>query len=370
MRITAGEAVEKNQSLAAGASPSGRVTDKSGTPVIGAHVTLQHGDGTSVSIDTWAGGEYSMTGLRPGTYLLSVSPPSGLNLLTVAIADVRIAPAENVTRDVELPGGAILQGVVRDADGSPVPYPRLQLRNGKDETWSVLGNAEGAYSFQGLRAGRYDLVAAPTRLGEIRPAPAFMPSILVTEGGTVAQDLVLPTGGTLVVKVTDAAGNPVPDASLELTVDEPLVFKDAWRSTTTDESGEARFTELSGLAGGYERLGLPSCVATVMVEPPSGVLTPGKLENVRVQAGQETEASIVLPAGGTITGRIEDASGAGVRGVFVYMPETDASAEGCLPEGPEFVAVSDITVSIAPPRPRARTPIFDPARIRSPRKRK
>jgi protocatechuate 3,4-dioxygenase beta subunit/5-hydroxyisourate hydrolase-like protein (transthyretin family) len=342
VRITAGEAVEKNLSLAAGASLSGRVTDKSGTPVIGAHVTLQHGDGTSVSIDTWAGGEYSMTGLRPGTYLLSVSPPSGLNLLTVAIADVRIAPAENVTRDVELPGGAILQGVVRDADGSPVPYPRLQLRNGKDETWSVLGNAEGAYSFQGLRAGRYDLVAAPTRLGEIRPAPAFMPSILVTEGGTVAQDLVLPTGGTLVVKVTDAAGNPVPDASLELTVDEPLVFKDAWRSTTTDESGEARFTELYGLAGGYERLGLPSCVATVMVEPPSGVLTPGKLENVRVQAGQETEASIVLPAGGTITGRIEDASGAGVRGVFVYMPETEMPApKDAYSEGPEFVAVSD-----------------------------
>lgn len=331
VRVTIGEAAEENLSLATAASLSGRVTDASGTPVVGARVTLRHGDGTSISGDTWAGGAYSIPGLRPGTYRLTVSPPSELNLLDVAIADVRIRPEENATRDIALPSGGILQGVVRTADGSPVPYPQVQLLTARDEARTVVGNAVGEYSFNGLHTGRYDLVALPTQAGANRPAPAFVPSVLVREGETASQELVLPPGGTVLVKVVDAAGNPVPEADVELSIQEPKAFEAAWGYRYTDRSGNVRFTEVHDLADSYEPHSLPSCVATVTVESRSqGELLPAQITSVRVQAGQETVVTVTLDAGGTITGRIEDATGAGVAGVFVRLPEVDLSD----PEGP------------------------------------
>jgi hypothetical protein len=153
--------------LTQGGSARGSVVDESGNPVPQAQVSVNwfQADGPTpygptiypVQSVNGSDGSFEIGPLRPGKYTLSAR--SGANATgeskTFEIRDSRAVTGIRIV----LPAGAIVEGVVRDSAGNPVPRARVELFEAfsRFAKPSTLTGADGTYRIDGVPPGRRSL---------------------------------------------------------------------------------------------------------------------------------------------------------------------------------------------------------------------
>lgn len=141
---------------------------------------LVYGEGLRRELHTDAQGRFSLSGLKPGTYRVKLSPPE--NLVTheaerrFEVADRGCAAANFFVFD-----DGRLGGVITDAEGKPAGNVRLTLYEADDpdpaglDVLSLHTDAEGRYLFEGVPPGSYRLAVNLTRLPDFRDQTAAFP---------------------------------------------------------------------------------------------------------------------------------------------------------------------------------------------------
>ena len=109
---------------------------------------------------TNAGGEYFATGLRAGSYTVTITPPTGVTFTTTA-ASVTVATGEAKT--AQFPGEAVQLAAISGAvtvDGAAVVGVVVTLSGAADATTET--GATCAYTFVNLVPGEYTVtITAP-----------------------------------------------------------------------------------------------------------------------------------------------------------------------------------------------------------------
>ena len=169
---------------------SGKVTDQSGAPLPNAKVVLST-MGARLAIPVNDSGVYSMPGLYPGTYTLTVSAP---NFADVVLDGITLAPGRKLTLDATLepvgskpavdagPGRAeqttapaarkiagdkgAISGMVTDQTGAVVTEAKAVLTSAAGARFETPVNGKGVYSFGDLEPGTYNLVVRAPNFGD------------------------------------------------------------------------------------------------------------------------------------------------------------------------------------------------------------
>jgi hypothetical protein len=211
---------EQANTLTDNAGISGKVTDQAGAVVRDVKAVLTGATGARLAIPVDDKGVYSVTGLYPGTYTLTVAAPSYADTV---FANIKLTPGRKLTLDAILKpasaqpaveaGGAeqveqgvaplsaqiaettagdkgTIKGIVTDRTGAVVTDARAVLTSASGEKLETQVNSKGTYSFTGLKSGTYTLVVS---------APNFsnMPfdNITLTRGLDLTLDASLEPAG-------------------------------------------------------------------------------------------------------------------------------------------------------------------------------
>jgi carboxypeptidase family protein len=132
----------------------------------------------------------------------------------------------------------VIAGVVKDKRGRPVPNVWVRVLAGP-----LLADArtdgDGKYGLEDLPAGQYELNAQKPGYATVRKA-----RVEVAAKGTTAVNFTLewadPTAGAVEVLIQDPAGNPLPQATVDLLAGSSLVNR-----LSTDAAGSAVFPGLA-----------------------------------------------------------------------------------------------------------------------------
>lgn len=205
---------------------SGIVTeeDQGGPGRPGVRVDIVGPDGARYSVVTNADGAWSLPDLSPGDYSATVRPPFGTAVDGAARRDFTIPPAggsvagQDFVIDVLPTGVASGQVTERDAGGPGLQGVRVDVVGPDGARYSVITNADGAWSLPDLPPGDYTATVVPLDgtgvVGDARQdftvpptggpvaGPDFVLAQLQSAGGTVTDDDDRPIAGVSVV-VTD-----------------------------------------------------------------------------------------------------------------------------------------------------------------------
>ncbi|QRP46252.1 MFS transporter [Amycolatopsis sp. FDAARGOS 1241] len=193
--------------LGAGGPPvTGHVRRQDGSHVSAAALTLIDQQGRQVARATGNGdGSYSVPTQGPGTYVLIVAAPGHQPQASSVV--VGGGPAK---LDVTLTGSGELTGVVRSVGiGSPLANATVTLTDSRGEVNGAFITADdGVYTFSGVGAGQYTLVAS---------GPHYRPvavTLTVPDSGVLRHDVEL-AGAVLLQGVARTEGERiVPDARI------------------------------------------------------------------------------------------------------------------------------------------------------------
>ena len=192
----------------------GTVTSQAGAIVADAKVVLTGTGGARLAVPVNAKGEYSVTGLFPGTYMVTVS---AVNFADLVFDNVTLAPGRKLTLDATLkppsakpavePSGAeqvdqsaapaaktiagdkgAISGTVTDQTGAVVVDAKAVLTSVAGAKLETQVNEKGAYSFSGLEPGTYKLVVTATNFADMP-----FDNVVVTAGLELALDASLAT---------------------------------------------------------------------------------------------------------------------------------------------------------------------------------
>ena len=201
------------------ASISGTVTEKTGALARDAEAVLESATGARLAIPVGENGTYSVTGLYPGTYTLTVS---AANHADMVFHDFTLTPGKKLTLDAALELGeshahaaagadnaeqpeqggaapaahkiagdkAAITGTATDQTGAIVTGAKAVLTGPAGEKLEVTVDAKGSYSFTGLNPGNYTLnVTAPNF------APKAFDNLNLTAGLELTLDASLEPAG-------------------------------------------------------------------------------------------------------------------------------------------------------------------------------
>ncbi|MCA1618495.1 MAG: carboxypeptidase regulatory-like domain-containing protein [Acidobacteria bacterium] len=245
--------------------------DKAG--LAGLRLTVE-GEGVRREIVTDAAGRYSLSGLRPGNYKITLRAPDGLTDQQPE-REVQVADRGCAVEDFFVFDNGRVSGRVTDAEGKSTARMTVALVNAvasdaDRQKSGILTSAdeEGRYKFEGLPAGRYLLgvrlssYASPGDLDQAYPR-TYYPGVERPEEAEVIElkageelkgrDLRLPprrVETSIGVKVVWADGTPVPGAQViyrDVTYGEPPIN----HGEQANERGEAT---LKGYAGSVYRI--------------------------------------------------------------------------------------------------------------------
>jgi hypothetical protein len=206
--LTVGEQRTLDAVLDRAASLSGTVTDTAGVAVQWAMVRAGSGGSTGYQL-TGADGTYAFTGLRPGSYQLSVEPNDPAFAPATLDTPVTLSPGQQLTGvDVVLHRYATIAGTVRGPDGVVVPNAYVELTTPDGQRSSTMTDGNGRYRFTGLSPGERSVTVTPPADSWYLPTSA---SVHVAWDDTLTVDLTPPLSGRISGKVTSnrdrTAGN-------------------------------------------------------------------------------------------------------------------------------------------------------------------
>ncbi|MFL5357906.1 carboxypeptidase regulatory-like domain-containing protein [Archangium sp.] len=186
---------------------SGHVQDENGNPIEGALVTvLLAGPGRYFDTLSDARGDWRLGTLPVGLYALVVTHAGFLPEYD-NVSDELASSELKVTlyRPLRLFGRVL-------REGRPVAGARVRARGNQPER-ETSTDAQGRFTFEGLRPDTYQVSATQAELDAIR-------SVLLEPGREAADVLLeLGTGARLKGTVRDAAGHPIADATVEVMVE-------------------------------------------------------------------------------------------------------------------------------------------------------
>ncbi len=241
---------------------------------------------------------------------------------------------------VQRTGTGRIRGTVTAADtGTPLrrAVVRLSARE-LGEGRTALTDAQGAYEFTELPAGRYSLFVSKggfvsLQYGQRRPFEGGRP-IEVREGGRLGGvNVVLPRGSVITGRIGDEFGEPVADAFVSVMRYQYMRGRrrllPAGRSSQTNDLGQYR---IYGLAPGEYYVSVsvrnmefgPETVGEVTGFAPTyfpGVTSPAEAQRVAVALGQEAVADVTLVPSRLVkvSGTIVDSSGKPLTNGFIRL---------------------------------------------------
>jgi hypothetical protein len=285
----------------------GRVTDAAGRPL--ADVDLDFWDAqTGLRIDPsapgWEGqedktdvfGRYEMV-VKPEVYHVRYEPPPPRTDLA-PVREENVVLGGDTVRDVTLPPGSRLSGVVSDAAGFPVANVDLDFRDprtgGQLATSDDDTGPDGRYGTTVI-PGTWDVVFEPPRgLGV-----AALQVDGVDLAGDAALDVTLPRGFLVTGRIESDAARPL--ANVDLDVVEPT----GRRIPTSDDDTDA---------SGAFVLNVPEGVFHLFAVAPAGLpFAAAALYEVTVDRSLDL-GTIVLTPGVVVTGTVRDPDGVPIAG--------------------------------------------------------
>jgi protocatechuate 3,4-dioxygenase beta subunit len=110
--------------------------------------------------------------------------------------------------------GGTIAGTVRDSQGRPVPYTRINILNAKFQTNDdePFTDQEGNFQLKGISPATYTVFAISPRHPLV-----MVPGVRVREGQRAQVDLEFVPPAPLTIAVTGAGGRPLPGATLSFT---------------------------------------------------------------------------------------------------------------------------------------------------------
>ncbi len=332
-----------NAQLAAGGGITGRVTGPGGAGVQNIKVQIKDIYGNNVAQPTTdINGDYSSGGMAAGTYRIFFSN-NGLDYVsewysdryTLQTASDVTVLAGSVTSNVnaQLVSSGTISGTVTDGSagvsGVKVVLFDIYLNN---TGFSATTDASGNYTIKAIPAGTYKIAfnsptggAAPSLIREWyndKSTPQAADTVTVTAGGTLSgTNAVLAAGGNISGRVTSQ--------STGLGIGE--IGVNAYDATGVQVSGAAtdasgNFTVKSLATGSYRLEFNPATynskyAGTYLREYFNNKAGLAAADALAVTAGQTLSGvnAILASGGATISGRVTNAAGMGLRNVTVRV---------------------------------------------------
>jgi protocatechuate 3,4-dioxygenase beta subunit len=259
----------------------GTVTRK-GLPVEGVTMCcLPQLGATRVTSDV--DGKYAYEGVEPGTYqIMAASDRAG------AFAEaktVEVAAGQEYRVDLELAGGAIINGKVVDERGAPVTAVRVQFMHAKtDDQCNATTDDSGRFRCTSMLGGspytaKVFANATATQAMTTPPGKPY-PTIDLADGATTVDGVtitVIDARGAIRGRVLDTAGQPVADARVKASAEQRFWSWMALPSAITDGDGSFAIERLH--LGTYDLQARATDGATGVL---AGVATAGPPVVIRV----------------------------------------------------------------------------------------
>ncbi len=311
IRVAAGQVTDSGTvTLETGSGLRGRVVDsRNGAPVMNAVIRIDpagegglqpdFASGTAGSAASASDGSFAVTGLQPGSYLLTVLHPvySPLKLRV----DYQSDP-ETPEIVVRMSRGGTLTGTVLDSQKQPAPNVQIAITGGEGEALqAVVTGPDGRYVAESLPPGMVTVTRQPA--ADSPSAAPVTKTALIQDGETATLDFdetpAIRLHGRVLRGDAPLASTPI----LLMPVDAPPPGE--FKSARSDDSGNYEI----GLDHGG------SYLASV------GVGDPGKAggrATVKLAVPEQADVAedIVLPPD-LISGRISGRDGKGIAGATV-----------------------------------------------------
>jgi RNA polymerase sigma factor (sigma-70 family) len=317
-----GAAIERNFALVPGVLATGVVTDAAtGLPIAGAEV--DSGKRASLGIArTDADGRYALRGIECGSGRIASLRASAPGF-AVLHRQVEATPSEPLRVDFELRAGRSASGRVIGPDDRPIVGALVMAcgtggsQNAKfyDEK-AVRTDADGRFRLADLAGGAHHMLFL--RKEGCGTKVFDFPSAEESRDAVDFGDLRLPEPATVLGRVVDETGSPIPDAFVAIagSNSDALRFSDREtgylfdrglrRSARSDRAGRFSFTDLA--PGSY------TLTATAM----KGSATTARGE-IRIDEGETQEDLVLaLTVGEVLEGKVLGPDGRPVTGMSVF----------------------------------------------------
>jgi protocatechuate 3,4-dioxygenase beta subunit len=359
--VTAGELSTADVQLQVGASITGTITDASGAPVSNVLVYAFRPDiFDSYSSQTDESGSFTIGGLRPADYQVCFDPsyaqgPAAGGYAAECYDDqpsfetadlVTVGAAGSVTTvDAVLGAGAAITGQVTGSDGAALGGVSAYAYAPESGQYVVASSdpQDGSYQLPGLSEGDYlvcfgaENVQQPSPTGYVnecfdnqRESYTATPVHVTAGAVTSGIDAELAVGAAISGRVTDPAGNGLPNAYVEtFSVGSGYSFGSIG---VTDDTGRYRLNGLPAEA-------VLVCFATGEIVTANGAGYVSECYDdqpdlstanpVTTTAGQvQTGIDAVLAAGAAISGQLTDSAGNAIPNAYAFGYSADGSYLG------------------------------------------
>lgn len=149
-------------------SVQGVAKDSTGAGVAGASVSLSATGQTTLSSTTATDGTFSFSQVTPGSWTLTITPPSGYTVSGQSAVSVSVVSSQTAQVSFTLSKPVVqqfgsVQGTVLDSAGAAVSGAGLALSATGRTTLSATSGSDGKYAFAQVPVGGWSLtVTAPT----------------------------------------------------------------------------------------------------------------------------------------------------------------------------------------------------------------
>jgi protocatechuate 3,4-dioxygenase beta subunit len=280
----------------------GQVVDTEGRGIEGAFLLLVSEDQLEPSEDaptsevageTDAEGRFSIDGLAPKAYLLTIEVPEGLESHSERVEVPRSGARFVMKRPAPRPG--IVVGTVVDEQGQPLEDIVVEAqprRDGADvfPVSSVRTNAAGQFRLQQLALGAWDIFASRQGV-HLQAEVSTSKGVEIGGPEPVVIELRLASGLTVSGLVVDERGAPVPQASVM-----------ALRTVAGEPPRQGGVTETDA-AGHFSLRHLEAGDLLLEARPMDRERTPLRMAMQQARAG-DTGVRIVLPPLRQLSGRV------------------------------------------------------------------
>jgi carboxypeptidase family protein len=321
--------------------------------------------GIDLTAVTGAGGRYTLDGLGTGPYQVWFATGCGVKGNYIGSRYGRVRASVGRTRtgvNAFLPPGATISGTVTSsqADGAPVSGICVNLA-GPSATTSATTGKSGRYSIDRLTSGSYYVyfTGGCGNSGSYAPqffddqiAAAGATPIRLAAGGAASANASLQPGGTLAGRVTSATAKPLgnvciesvsqlqDDTATDLTVGAVVSEVESYSFLSTNSAG--KYSD-PNLAPGLYAVSFSPCNSNNSLGA-AWFTGGGRAPRwISVNAGVVTDASVVLPRAGAISGRVTTASGHPVSGICALASPPDEPELASLSIGISGAAITGKT---------------------------